>query len=390
MSSFQEHEMAGPRDDERRSRVQKISRYFLIIVLIISMVVFFNLTKIFLVPVLMATVFTTLFYPLFEWLLKKTGRRRNLSAFACCLILLVGLLVPLFAIADLVMQEAISLYSNTFPEIVEMIKGDSGVVGKIKNSTLLKHLSVNNMDWESSLQEVAKQMGNFIARTSRGTFHVVTNLFIMLFTMFYFFRDGERLVRRIKYLSPMDDTYEEALIYRFISVSRATIKGTMLIGMVQGVLGGITLWIFGIGSPVLWGMVMVILSIIPLVGCWLVLYPAAFYLIVTGEFWQGIAIMLITAFIISNIDNFLRPRLVGKDAGMHDLMIFFSTLGGISVYGVMGFIIGPVIAVFFLTILDIYSIEFKTTLDLAQNASFAHVSEEFPAEETVKAIKSES
>ncbi len=371
-------------NDDGRARVQKISRYFLIVALILSMIMFFNLIKIFLVPVLMATVFTTLFYPFYEWLLKKIGRRKNISAFICCLILLLGLLVPLFAIADLVTQEAIDFYNSTFPQIVEAIQGDQGLVGKIKNSALLKRLNINEIDWETTLQGVAKQIGNFIATTSRGTFHVVTNLFVMLFTMFYFFRDGEHIIRRIKYLSPMDDTYEEALIYRFISVSRATIKGTMLIGLIQGTMGGITMWIFGVGSPVLWGVVMVILSIIPLVGCWLVLYPAAFYLLMTGEVWQGISIMLITAFIITNIDNFLRPQLVGKDAGMHDLMIFFSTLGGLSVYGVMGFIVGPVIAVFFLTILDIYSIEFKTTLDLAQNASFSHIKEEFPAEEPVK------
>ena len=374
----------GQSEEDGKLRVQKISRYFLIVVLILSLIMFFNLIKIFVVPILMATVFTTLFYPFYEWLLKKTSRKKNLSAFTCCLLLLLGLLVPLFTIADLVTQEAIDLYNTTFPRMVEMIQGDQGIVGKIKNSALLKGLKVDTIDWETTLQGIAKQIGNFIATTSRGTFHVVTNIFIMLFTMFYFFRDGDRLVRRVKYLSPMDDTYEEALIYRFISVSRATIKGTMLIGLIQGTLGGITLWIFGIGSPVLWGVVMVILSVIPLVGCWLVLYPAAFFLMVTGEVWQGVAIILITAFIISNIDNFLRPQLVGKDAGMHDLLIFFSTLGGLSVYGVMGFIVGPVIAVFFLTILDIYSIEFKTTLDLAQNVSFAHIKEEFPSEEPAK------
>lgn len=384
MLTEQKSHGSGQVEDDGRARVQKLSRYFLIVALILSMIMFFNLVKIFVVPVLMATVFATLFYPFYEWVLRKTGRRKNISAFLCCLILLLGLMGPLFMIADLVTQEAIDLYNTTFPQIVELIQGDQGLVGKIKNSTLLKGLNMSEIDWETTLQGIAKQIGNFIATTSRGTFHVVTNIFIMLFTMFYFFRDGDRLVRRIKYLSPMDDTYEEALIYRFISVSRATIKGTMLIGLIQGTLGGITLWIFGIGSPILWGVVMVLLSIIPLVGCWLVLYPAAFYLMMTGEFWQGIAIILITAFIITNIDNVLRPRLVGKDAGMHDLMIFFSTLGGLSMFGVMGFIVGPVIAVFFLTILDIYSIEFKTTLDLAQNASFSHIKEEFPAEEPVK------
>jgi predicted PurR-regulated permease PerM len=116
---------------------------------------------------------------------------------------------------------------------------------------------------------------------------------------------------------------------------------------------------------------MVILSVIPLVGAWLVLHPAAIIQLILGNYWQGIVIFLVTILVISNIDNLLRPRLVGRDAGMHDLMIFFSTLGGISVFGIMGFIIGPVIAVCFLTILDIYSIEFKATLDYAQHAGLS-------------------
>jgi len=156
---------------------------------------------------------------------------------------------------------------------------------------------------------------------------------------------------------------------RFVSVSRATVKGTLVIGLVQGTLGGLTLWIFGVSSPILWGLVMVILSIIPLVGGWLVLYPAAVIQLILGNTWEGVGIIIVTAVVISNVDTLLRPRLVGRDAGMHDLLIFFSTIGGISLFGIMGFIIGPVIAVFFLTILDIYSIEFKPMLDIAQDAS---------------------
>ncbi|NIR53056.1 AI-2E family transporter, partial [candidate division KSB1 bacterium] len=221
-----------------------------------------------------------------------------------------------------------------------------------------------------------------INKTSRGTFQVVTDLFITLFTMFYFFRDGDRLIQRIKYLSPLNDAHEEELMHRFVSVSRATIKGTLLIGLVQGVLGGLTLWFFGVGSAILWGVVMVFLSVIPLVGSWLVLYPAAIIQLILGNIWQGIGIFLVTVVVIANIDNLLRPRLVGRDAGMHDLMIFFSTLGGISLFGIMGFIIGPVIAVFFLTILDIYSIEFKPDLDLAQSSSVEKHREESPSATT--------
>ena len=146
--------------------------------------------------------------------------------------------------------------------------------------------------------------------------------------------------------------------------------------MAQGTFGGLTLAVFGVGHAILWGVVMVILSVIPVVGAWLVLYPAALIQILLGHTWQGVGIFLVTTIVISNIDTLLRPRVVGREAGMHDLMIFFSTLGGIAVFGIMGFIIGPVIAVFFMTLLDIYSIEFKSTLDLAQGGDLTDVVEE--------------
>ena len=119
-------------------------------------------------------------------------------------------------------------------------------------------------------------------------------------------------------------------------MARATVKGTLLIALVQGTLSGLTLWIFGVGSPFLWGVVATLLSIIPLVGAWLVLYPAAFIQIATGHVWQGVGILLVTVVVIVNVDNLLRPRLVGQEAGMHDLMVFFSTLGGIGMFGADG------------------------------------------------------
>ena len=357
-----------------KQRAEKFSRVYLLLLLLLTSILFFNLIKIFLVTILLAAVFTALFYPLYEKFLKVFRNSRGASAILCCLVLLLGLMVPVYIIADLVSGEAIDLYKTAEPKISEIInKGDEGFLGKIKNYPILKQLHLDTIDWQSSLQDIAKNMANIIGKvinkTFKGTFHVLTDLFITLFIMFYFFRDGDKLINRIKYLSPLDDRHEEVLMQRFISVSRATIKGTLLIGLAQGILGGLTLWIFGVASPILWGAVMVILSIIPLVGGWLVLYPAAIIQLILGNTWEGIAIMVVAAVVISNVDTLLRPRLVGRDAGMHDLLIFFSTIGGISLFGIMGFIIGPVIAVFFLTILDIYSIEFGATLDIAQDSS---------------------
>ena len=354
-------------------RTEKFRRNYLLILLLLITVLFFNVIKIFVVTILLAAVFTALFYPLFEKLMEMSRNNRTSSAIACCLVLLLGLLIPIYVLADLVSGEAIELYNTAAPKIQEIIeKGDEGILGKIKENSLVQRFNLDTINWQDSFQDIAKNTGSIIAKvinkTSRGTFQVITDLFITLFTMFYFFRDGDRLIKRIKYLSPLDDKHEDDLIDRFVSISRATIKGTLVIGIIQGFLGGLTFWIFGIGSPILWGVVMALLSVIPLVGSWLVLYPAAIIQLIVGNIFSGIGIILIAAIIISNVDTILRPRLVGRDTGMHDLMIFFSTLGGISLFGIMGFIIGPVIAVFFLTILDIYAVEFKTTLDMAQSS----------------------
>ena len=152
------------------------------------------------------------------------------------------------------------------------------------------------------------------------------------------------------------------MIEKFVSVTRATIKGTLLIGVAQGALGGVVIWAVGIPSPVFWSLVMAILSIIPGVGVVVVLLPVAVYLFFKGSLLSGIAV-LAAGTVIGLTDNFLRPVLVGKDLKMHDLLILFSTLGGIAMFGLIGFIIGPIIASLFVTILNIYEEIYKKELD---------------------------
>lgn len=368
--------MATPNfsDKARKSgsaKAKRLSRYFLLVVVIAITAAFFYMLRSFLLPLILAAVFTTLFYPVYEKLLTLTRGRAGLSAFICCLGLLLGLLVPIYILADSISREAVAFYQSAGQMLRDMIaQGDAGPWGEIKNSVWVERLGLNEIDWQEELQSFAKTAGatvlEFLNKTSASTFELVTNLFVTLFTMYYFFKEGDKLIQKMKFLLPLDEVYEDALIMRFVSVSKATIKGSLVIALAQGVLGGLTLWLFNISAPLLWGMVMVILSIIPMVGAWLVLYPIALVQILVGHTWQGIAIFLIGALLIGNIDNLLRPRLVGRDAGMHDLMIFFSTLGGLSVFGVMGFIVGPVLAALFLTVLDIYAVEFKSHLEIAQ------------------------
>ena len=355
----------------KRLKAEKFSRYFLLVVLIGIGIVFFNMLKIFLIPMILAAVFVVLFYPLYGWLLKVFRNRKSLSALVCCLVLLVGLLMPVFVIANLVSGEAINFYQNAEQKVEEFIQqGNASLLKNIKEHELIKKLHLDKIDWQASIQESAKAAATLLAtvinKASKGTFQLLVNLFLAFFAMYYFFRDGDKLIQRLKYLSPLADKYKEELFIRFISVSRATIKGTVVVGLIKGFIGGLTFWIFGISSPILWGVVMAILAIIPMLGAWLVMYPAAVIMMVMGHIWQGIVLFLISAVIISSIDNILQPRLVGRSSGLHDLLIFFSTLGGISMFGVMGFIVGPIIAALFVSILDVYSIEFKSHLDLAQ------------------------
>lgn len=348
-----------------------LSRYFFIAILIGSAAAFFYMIRMFLVPVLLAAVFTTLFYPMFEWFERVFRGRRTIAAFVCCVLLLLAVILPILGVAHLVTLEAIDAYHAAEAKFTEIsAKGEEGILGKLRSYPWFLQWRLDKIDWKASLQDVTRTAGSFvgvvISKTSSGTLQLIILLFTTLFTMFYFFRDGKLLLRRLRRLIPLEREYKNAIAARFSSVARATVKGTLLIALVQGTLAGLTLWIFGIGSPFLWGVVATLLAIIPLVGAWLVLYPAAFFQMATGHMGQGIGILLVTVIVIVNVDNLMRPRLVGQETGMHDLIVFFSTLGGIALFGAMGFIVGPMIAAVFLTLLDIYSEKFKEDLDGTQ------------------------
>lgn len=347
---------------------QTLSRYFFIAILIGATATFLYMVRMFVVPILLAAVFTTLFNPMFDWFVRAFRGRRAIAAFVCCVLLLLAVILPILGVANLVTLEAIDVYRTAEAKISEIVaQGGEGPFGQLRKSPWFRQWGLDKVNWKASLQDAASTAGSFLAmvinKTSRGTLQGVILLFTTLFTMFYFFRDGKTLLRKLRYLIPLDREYKNAIAARFSSVARATVKGTLLIALVQGTLAGLTLWIFGVGSPFLWGVVATFFAIIPLVGAWLVLYPAAFIQFVTGHPWQGAGILAVTVVVIVNVDNLMRPRLVGQETGMHDLMVFFSTLGGIAMFGAMGFIIGPMIAALFLTVLDIYSEEFKEDLD---------------------------
>jgi len=355
----------------RGGRSRQVSRYAVIGLLIVLGVSLYPVIRSFVVPMILAAAFSTLFYPLYSKMLKIFRHNRLLGALATCLILVLCLVTPLYIVMHLVVVESLHFYKEVGPAVKNLVSAgsDSPLFLTISRYLPTDLFTVMNVNLTGVLNDTVKTIASFasmaINKTSAGVFGLLTNVVVMFFTMFYFFIDGEAFVRRLKYLSPIRDDYEDLLFSRFLLISRATVMGTIVIGCIQGVIGALTLLVFGVTSWMLWGFVMIFLSIIPMVGAWLILIPAGVYQIVTGHVWQGIGIILICVVVVSNIDNLLRPRMVGKGAKLHDLVIFFASLGGIAAFGVLGFIVGPVIAALFVSALDIYSIEFREQLRAA-------------------------
>jgi predicted PurR-regulated permease PerM len=283
---------------------------------------------------------------------------------------MIGLLIPLGIIINIVIHQSFTLYTTTQPIIRDLLEkgSQSTLYNELTKWSLFNWIQNYNIDWQSILKDVAKQLASIatflINKTSSGIFGLFANLFVMIFTMFYLFVDGEKILKRLRYLSPIRSEYQDIILDRFLLISRATIVGTLLIGIIQGSFGAITLLVFGIKSWLLWGFIMIVFAIIPMAGTWIILIPAGIIQFFIGNVWQGIGIILSSIIVVSNIDNLIRPRIVGHGAKMHDLLIFFSTLGGLSLFGVTGFIIGPIIASFFITMIDIYELEFQTNREL--------------------------
>ncbi|MFC1585378.1 AI-2E family transporter [Fibrobacterota bacterium] len=356
------------------SKTDTFQKTSFLMVLLVIFLLFLYMIRGFVMPVLIGAIFTGLTYPVYEKVHKLTRNRFSASILSLCLLLLV-IILPVFGVGYLAYREASAIISAM--EISAMQSKLEGLfMGILADPPWFLRgiiealpLDVESLDYSQlageamgSLKKVVQYLFSGGASLSRSFFGALATAALTLFIMFYFYLDGQVLLKRLIHLSPLNDEYERRIIERFVSVTRATLKGTMLIGVVQGALGGLVIWAVGIPSPVFWALLMTILSIIPGVGVVVVLLPAALFLFFKGALISGI-VVLVACVVIGVMDNFLRPVLVGKDLKMHDLLILFSTLGGIGMFGLIGFIIGPIIASLFVTVLQIYEEVYKKELD---------------------------
>jgi predicted PurR-regulated permease PerM len=312
--------------------------------------------------ILWAVVLATVFTPLYRWLLGAMGQRRNLAALTTVLIILTMVIMPLTLTATSLVQEATNLYERIQAKELNFGESFQQILAALPAwaTDLLNRLGLTNLDalqekLSDALLAGSKFLGTQAVNIGRGTADLALSLFVMLYLLFFLLRDGVALARRIRDAIPLRAEQQHALFTKFTIVTRAMIKGNILVAALQGALGGIIFWLLGIHAPVLWGVVMALLSLLPAVGAALVWLPVAIYFLVTGSVWQGVILIGYGALVISLVDNFLRPFLVGKDTKMPDYLVLISTLGGIAAFGLNGFVIGPVVAAMFIAVWDIFS-----------------------------------
>jgi len=293
-----------------------------------------------------------------------------MSAIICCVLILLGILLPLILISDLVVVQSLNLYRTAGPQIDELVqKGSSGALGKIMNSYAGQYLTNYGITIEikpmllKGLKYFGSVMPGLMHSFSRTTAGIAFDLFIIVFSLFYFLKDGEYILQKARDIIPISKDNKDKIISRFKSMSNATLKGILFVAFIQSFLATMILWIFGVQAWLLWGIVMLVLSTIPFVGTSAVLIPAGIIKIVTGDIFQGIAIIILSIFFISLIDNVLRPRIIGRRVGMHNLLVFFSIIGGIFSFGPAGLIIGPLIITVFQSVLEIYKVEFESQVN---------------------------
>jgi predicted PurR-regulated permease PerM len=342
--------------------VQRIEHRGFLLLLVAITLAFAWVLKPFYGAILWAVVVAVLFAPVYRWLLASMGDRRSLAAAVTVLIILAMVILPLTMIASSLVQEASGLvakiqsgeynFGNYVQRVIDALPG--WATGLIERFNLTDFSGLRE-----SLKDGLMKGGQVLAPQALSiglnTFDFVISLGIMLYLLFFLLRDGRTLAQGVKDAIPLRGDQKATLFARIADVLRATVKGSVLVAIAQGALGGIAFWFLGIHAALLWAVLMAFLSLIPAVGATLVWLPVAIYFLATGAIWQGIGLILYGVLVIGLVDNLLRPFLVGKGTKLPDYVVLISTLGGIQVFGLNGFVIGPLIAAMFMVSWEIFS-----------------------------------
>ncbi|HJU71695.1 MAG TPA: AI-2E family transporter [Paucimonas sp.] len=307
-------------------------------------------------------VLAILFTPLYRRFLAAMPQRRNLAASATLLLCLVIVILPLTLLSISLVQQGAIVYQKIRSGELNFGVYFQQVIAALPPwiASLLDRFGLADIPaLQQKLSNGVVQGSQFIAAQAlnigQNTFQFIISFGLMLYLLFFLLRDGATLAGRIRQAIPLSMEYKRHLSGKFTTVIRATVKGNIAVAATQGALGGMMFWFLGIQASLLWGVLMAFLSLLPAIGAALVWAPVAIYFLLTGAVWQGVTLIVFGVLVIGLVDNILRPLLVGKDTQMPDYVVLVSTLGGMAVFGLNGFVIGPAIAALFIAVWDLFT-----------------------------------
>ncbi|MGE0969766.1 AI-2E family transporter [Klebsiella sp. WOUb02] len=343
-------------------RVNGITKGFFILILLIVSLAFFDVLSPYYSAILWAAILAVIFNPVKNKIRGRLGERNGLASLLTVVIICLIVFTPLAIIFSSLALELNMVYTRLehndtqFPAVVASLFAH---LPEWVRSFLSEHNLDSADQIQKQLSDAALKGGQYLAGSAfligKGTFGFTISFGVMLYLLFFLLKDGPYLVMLILESLPLSNYVKQHLFAKFAAVARATVKGTVAVALVQGILGGIAFYVVGIDGSILWGAIMAFLSLIPAVGSAIVWVPAAIFLFATDQLWQGAFVVGFFVIVIGLVDNILRPLLVGKDTKMPDYMILIATLGGMEIYGINGFVIGPLIAALFIACWNLLS-----------------------------------
>lgn len=340
--------------------------FFLILFLVVLYFVF-RIFQPFLLPISLAAVLATLCYPVFDWTCQRLRNKRSWAALLTCVWVTASIIIPFVILLILLTGEVTEVYQQ-FQRRLE--SGDWQVFLTLQDKPYIRpfaewlrqNVDLGEIDLIGSLGAALQQVSLFFLRQSTailsGLFRVTVDFLIMLVCMFFLFRDGNRLMEVLKTWIPLSENFNRVIFKKFQEVSSATVIGTLLAALAQGVSGGLLYWLIGIPNALLWGCLTALFSLLPVVGTGIVWVPWAIFFFLTGSWIQGI-ILVVGGLLVGMLDNVLKAILIEGRAEMHTLIVFLAIMGGIGYFGIVGMIFGPIIVALALTFLELYKMEFQ-------------------------------
>jgi len=337
----------------------------------------FRIMEPFLMPLFLALILSTLLSPLYESICRRLKNRRGLSALVICVGLTLAIVIPILSLSVSLAREANNVYTNLQdPEASSKVQlwlnpNTNPAIAKIQ-SWLPETMRFKNFDIGARIgaktKEILGVLLEFTSTLATGAFNFLADYITMMMVLFFFLRDSSYFARSVRKLSPLSDVEENIFIDRFRSVAQATVVGTLATSAAQGVLSGIIFLVLGLSNPILWGSLTALLSLVPMAGTALVWLPWTIYLFVSGSPTSAVIFLVLQLVFVGGADNILRPLLMGGRMKMHTLIIFFSILGGIGYFGILGIFIGPLVFSIAIAFLEFYGLRDKTAVVPAEIA----------------------